>query len=225
MKNLGRLVFRYEPLRQWRTRYFDDWLRHPEPIDVEYRIHTSGTIASEVLYGSVSGATDRNYYIGSRPSHSQALTEMADPRATIVLNLCCGKGRVLVVASEFPFAEIIGIELSPAVAAIAEGNVAIGRRRFPERSPIRVITGDAAESPLPEGPLGLFIFHPFGEKSVRVLIARIEDALRTRCHQSITVIYYNPVCGALFDSSPWLVLGGHPRCIPLLVLDDFCRRC
>jgi SAM-dependent methyltransferase len=211
------LAFRFEPLRQWRIRQFDHWFRRRHPIDVQYNMRTGGAISSEILYRSARAAADRNFYVGSQPVVVRgSLALVPDPHRTVLLDLGCGKGRVLAVASEIGFREIVGVELSPSVAAIARENIANVRRKFPGRSPMRVITGDAVEFPLPDAPLAIFLFHPFGAASMRRLIARIETALEARS-QPITVVYYNPVCGLLFDASPALVRA-HALTIPY---DDF----
>jgi SAM-dependent methyltransferase len=215
VRQLAALAFRFEPLRKWRIRRFDDWFRRRQPIDVQYNIRTSGAISSEVPYRSADAAADRNFYVGSQPGViRQSLALVPDPQRTVLLDLGCGKGRVLAVASEIGFREILGVELSPVVAAIAQDNVAKVQRAFPGRSPMRVVTGDAVEFTLPDEPLAIFLFHPFGESSMRRLIERIETALTERPHP-LTIVYYNPVCGALFDASPALV-----RAHAITVADD-----
>jgi hypothetical protein len=42
------------------------------------------------------------------------------------------------VASEFPFRDILGVELYPELAAVAERNAAIAAERFPDRTTIRI---------------------------------------------------------------------------------------
>jgi SAM-dependent methyltransferase len=144
-------------------------------------------------------------YTGSQPSIiRRAVALLPDKEITILVDLGCGKGRVLAVASEFPFREIIGVELSDTVAAIAEANMAVIRRNFPSRSPIQVVTGDAVEYPFPDAPLAIFLYNPFDEPLMRRLLTRIEAVLEQR-EQPITVIYYNPVSGAVLDASPWLI--------------------
>ncbi len=61
-----------------------------------------------------------NLYIGSQPSiMRRALSALGPVERYDFLDLGCGKGRALIVAAEFPFRAITGVELSPALAAIA----------------------------------------------------------------------------------------------------------
>jgi len=203
VRQLAALASRLEPLRKW------------HPIDVQPTIRTSGAGSSEVPDRSANAAAERNFYVGSQPGViRQSLALVPDPQLTVMLDLGCGKGRVLAVASEIGFREIVGVELSPVVAAIARENVAKVQRAFPGRSPMRVVTGDAVEFALPDAPLAIFLFHPFGESSMRRLIERLETTLAGRAHP-LTIVYYNPVCGALFDASPALV-----RAHAISVADD-----
>jgi hypothetical protein len=112
-------------------------------------------------------------------------------------------GRVLAVGSEIPFREIIGIEISATLANIAQANVDIIRRTFPERCPIRVVTGDAFHYPLPDAPLAIFLYRPFGKDGTRQLLDHIEAVLPHR-FEPLTIVYYNPVWGGVFDESRFL---------------------
>lgn len=196
-RRLARLAFRYEPLRSWRIRRFGG--RRPHPVDRQYGIRTGGAIGADLLYGSA--VQDRNYYVGSQAGVVRcAFALVRDRSDTVLVDLGCGKGRVLALATEFGFREIIGVELAAPVAEIAEQNMAIVRRRFPDRAPIRVVSGDAGAFAFPDAPLAVFLFNPFGEQTMRRVAARLEAMLASGPH-AVTVVYYNPIHGAVFDGS------------------------
>jgi hypothetical protein len=79
------------------------------------------------------------------------------PEFTLV-DLGCGKGRVLLMAVEAGFCAAIGVEFAPEVAGIAAENLRSYRGRRPAAS---VHCGDAATFPIPPGPVVLFIANPF----------------------------------------------------------------
>ena len=82
-----------------------------------------------------------------------------------------GMGRaVLSLASEMGFKEVVGVELHPTLVGIARRNVAIWRKAGRERGPMRIVEGDAAEFELPEGPVVVFLFNPFGAAVLRRLL-------------------------------------------------------
>lgn len=143
-------------------------------------------------------------YAGSQPSILRtALATLPDLRTCTFLDLGCGKGRPLLVASEFPFRDIVGVELSPALVATARRNAERVAQRHPHRTPIRVEMGDATTWPLPAGDLVLFLYHPFDAQGVR----RVADAVQrsmTDQRRRLYVVYYNPVAGHCFDDVPTL---------------------
>jgi SAM-dependent methyltransferase len=173
------------------------------PIDDLYGIETSGNLGySELSSGKPSDVYTTSYG-GSQPSIVRRVLNLIPnlDQATF-LDLGCGKGRILAVATEFPFRRIVGVELAPSLAPIALRNAEIMRQRFPERTPITVIEGDAVETPLPEGPLVVFFFHPFHRALMRKVVANFQKAILADPGRPIYVIFYNPMYADLYDGSP-----------------------
>jgi SAM-dependent methyltransferase len=100
----------------------------------------------------------------------------------------CGKGRVLLVASEFEFRKIIGLELAPQLAAIARRNVERywgGQQRCSE---IEVTTGDATDYRLgPENQV-LYLFSPFTLSLMGQILDKIEASLQ-RSPRDLLVLF------------------------------------
>jgi SAM-dependent methyltransferase len=171
------------------------------PFDRSHGTDTSGFVASDDLPSSPHDLTRKHVYGGSQPSIIRsALATLPSLESFTFVDLGCGKGRPLLVASEFPFRDIVGVELSPSLAADAQRNATILKQRFPGRVPIRVETGDASAFPFPAGNLVVFLYNPFGEEVIARVVAGIEAALAAE-KRSLFVIYYNPVYGACFDAS------------------------
>jgi SAM-dependent methyltransferase len=203
IRTLTRFFARFEVARALLVRYYDrrSGVTRKHPIDIQYGIQTSSEIPG---YALSSDSRETTGYIGSQPSIIRfALARIDQPERTILVDLGCGMGRVLAVGSEFPFREVIGVEISATLAAMAQANVDIVSHNFPDRSPIRVVTGDAFTFPLPDAPLALFLYRPFGKEGTRRLLDHIETALPNRS-KPLTIVYYNPVWGAVFDASPSL---------------------
>lgn len=171
------------------------------PFDRSNGTNTSGFVASEELPSSPCDSTRKHVYGGSQPSIIRtALTTLPPLEGFTFVDLGCGKGRPLLVASEFPFRDLVGVELSPPLAADARENGAILHRKFPERVPVRVEVGDAGAFPFPGGNLVVFLYNPFGEEVMANVVAGIDAALATE-DRRLFVVYYNPVYGACFDAS------------------------
>ncbi|CAE6726067.1 hypothetical protein R69927_04662 [Paraburkholderia domus] len=183
--------------------YGNGWDRL-HPFDRRYGTDTSGYVPAEELLANESFRDDAFPYAGSQPSVLRlALAALPPVDSCTFLDLGCGKGRALLVASEFPFRDICGVELSPPLAEIARRNAAIIAQRYPQRTAVRLAVGDASTFPLPAGDLVLFLYNPFGAELIAKVVAGVEAALAAD-HRSVYIVYYNPVFGHCFDASPLL---------------------
>ncbi len=170
------------------------------PFDQRHKTDTSGVLNSPGLPGP-SGAGGTFIYAGSQPSIVRTALGALPSLATFTfVDLGCGKGRPLLVASEFPFHDLLGVEMLPELVAAARKNAVIFQRNFPTRVPIRIEMGDAGTVPFPEGNMVVFLYNPFGEEVMKRVVARIEAAL-TEGNRHIFIVYYNPVHGACWDGS------------------------
>lgn len=101
-----------------------------------------------------------------------------------------GKGRALLLASEFPFNSIIGVEFAPELHKGAESNIRSfhGRQRCHE---IRSICMDAAHYRLPPGNSVLYFNFPFQEPVMKTVVAMIHDFLGNSAAE-IFLVNYEP---------------------------------
>jgi SAM-dependent methyltransferase len=111
-----------------------------------------------------------------------------------------GKGRALLLASELPFRKIIGVELNPALAQIAQRNVARWRRAARTKSNIRVVQEDALNFRWPRPPLLIYLYNPF-DCSLIAQLAENLSAIRAIGSGLIDVLYVNPTCTDVLTST------------------------
>lgn len=113
-------------------------------------------------------------------SHHPAVTRLSLTALAIrhedytFIDVGCGKGRVLLLASEFPFRKIVGLEFAPSLAEIAKRNLQNYRRSRQRCSKIEVITGDALEYELEPEPQVLYFYSPFLPTTLDQFAKRIE---------------------------------------------------
>jgi SAM-dependent methyltransferase len=119
------------------------------------------------------------------------------------IDLGSGKGRTLLMASDYPFRRIVGVELLPQLAQIARENVERYQSAARKCFALEVICGDAREFDFPSEPSVIYLFNPFTETGFCKLIERMEDSLRAD-PRMVYVLYHNPLhervlaeCGAL----------------------------
>lgn len=102
-----------------------------------------------------------------------------------------GKGRALLLASAFPFRRVIGVEYCEELNEIARRNVANYPASARKCSDIAIITADATTFAIPEGPLVLFFYNPFGERVMARVVENVMASYREVPRQ-IIVIYDTP---------------------------------
>lgn len=106
------------------------------------------------------------------------------------IDLGAGMGRALLLASEFPFRAVIGVELNPTLARIGRRNMALWRADGRARAPMRMICGNAAEFDLPAGPCVVFLFNPFGAPVLRRLLTAWSGSFAERLRE-LDILYVN----------------------------------
>lgn len=132
------------------------------------------------------------------------------------VDLGSGKGRVLLMAAEYPFRRIIGVELLPELDAVARANVALGVSqdsiRAADREPrIELVLADARGFIFPPDPLVVFLFNPFPAWVLREVMRNLHRSLESSPRPAF-VILHNPVNEAELAAAPGLMrLGGTPQ--------------
>ncbi len=121
------------------------------------------------------------------------------PKFTFI-DLGSGKGRTLLMASDYPFRRILGVELLPALNCIAEENLSKYRSESQKCYAIESICADATEFVFPVEPILLFLFNPFPESGLRRVIAELERNLREHL-RTIYVLYHNPLLEHVLSES------------------------
>ena len=107
------------------------------------------------------------------------------------IDLGSGKGRALLMASDYPFRRIVGVELLPALHETARTNVAQYKSDAQKCFQIETIRGDAIEFPFPEDPLLLYLFNPLPESGLRHTLANLARSVEMN-PRAVYILYHNP---------------------------------
>ena len=191
---------------------YNGWVRR-HPFDVAHGVDTSGYLSAAECAPDAAMASQILPYAASQPSIVRAgIALLPDHNQYAFVDLGCGKGRALIVASEFSFARLIGIEISPDLAGLARRNAALIARRDPRRAPIEIQVGEATAIRAPADRVVYFLYNSFGRALMERLVEGLERQL-TNGLQHAFLIYYNPVHGGVFDRSPRLTRW-HAETIP-----------
>ncbi len=176
------------------------------PFDQRYGVDTSGLIGGGDLRTGHKNDVFNTAYYGMAPSRFRRVMEdwIADSDHAAIshynfVDLGCGKGRALMMASEFLFRQVIGVELNASLAKTAEGNLAAWTSAGRAACPVKILCQDATEFSFPEGACLLYLFNPFAAPVMKRVIERLESEFADR-PGLLDVIYFNPEAGELFDA-------------------------
>jgi SAM-dependent methyltransferase len=172
------------------------------PFDLQYGVETSGLIfAEELLTGSRKDLFNTGYH-GVPPSvFRQVLHRLQlDFEKYTFVDLGSGKGRALLLASEYPFHAIAGVELSPKLHSVAVANIANYRGSAQRCGAIRSIEADATQYSFPDGPLLVYLWNPFEAPVFSSVVANLEATL-ARDPREVYIVYIQPDQDALLAAS------------------------
>lgn len=116
----------------------------------------------------------------------------ADFRDLVFIDLGSGKGRTLMMASDYPFRRIVGVELLPELHEAARENLKNYRSDSQKCFALESICADATEFIFPAEPFVLYLFNPLPEAGLRRVITNLEQSVQTHPRR-VYVIYHNPL--------------------------------
>lgn len=195
------LIIQRTPL-QHRLREYKDWR-----FDRKHNVNTDGSIQLNAL-----SIDNPNRQHGQRYEAVPAdifhhmlghLPEIEHEDFTFV-DFGSGKGRALLLASEYPFKQIVGIEFSSQLDKIAKGNIETYLSRTQKCKALTSVCMDAVDFPLPAGKLLVFMANPFNEPIMAKVLGNIQASAEAHPRE-IYIVYSNPQCGYLFDNADFLV--------------------
>ena len=184
--------------------------RAADDFDVRYGVDTGGI---EPLWKFTIRSPNARFGVRHQPTSEQDLVDAVncldeDPRSYIFIDLGCGKGRTLLVAAKLGFKQVIGVEFAREFVQIARANLAKMGVFNGE-----VIHDDAADYQFPDSDFVLYLYNPFSHEVMRTVVANLRGSGASK----IFVMYYDPQCADLLDSSGFLSRFGCPpgRNIPI----------
>ena len=101
------------------------------------------------------------------------------------IDLGAGKGRALLMASDYPFKKVIGVEFMPDLCRAAQENIvnyASDRRKCAQ---VEMACMDARDYEFPDGSLVVYLFNPFSEP----VFVKVMENLRRSLDQAPREVY------------------------------------
>jgi SAM-dependent methyltransferase len=170
-----------------------------QAFDEEWGVDTGGTqLLAELTIDSPNAALGGSHIAtGPRQFHRAMSGLDIDPANCTFVDLGSGKGRALMMAADYPFAAITGVEFAEELDAIARRNLArLGDPR------VTCHLGDAEEFDYRPTDLVVFMNNPFDPPLVERIARRLEATLRDH-PRTVRVVYINPCTTDAFARPPW----------------------
>ncbi|MGY4286399.1 SAM-dependent methyltransferase [Bradyrhizobium sp. LM2.7] len=174
-------------------------------FDREYGTDTGGVVPLWKLDIRSPNHEQGVRYQASDPTFVRTAIENLPIRAEdfLFIDIGSGKGLTLLVASEYPFRRILGVEFSAELNSIAAENIRKHRTAGPKCKHVFSILADAAGYEFPPENTILFLYNPFSKE----VLQRMLENLRTSLAQSdrkIYIVYSNPVFLQPLDEAEFL---------------------
>jgi len=163
-------------------------------FDRRFGVDTVGQIHQTELDGIGPNQLHAGPYGASDPkSFMNAMQFLSiDYRQYIFVDFGSGKGRAILMATEFPFKKIIGVEFSRELHEIALANLERFRGHITKCADVEPLWMDAVDYVLPEENLVCYFCNPFNAFLMGRVLANIRGSL-IQAPRDIYLVYYNPL--------------------------------
>ncbi|HYN54144.1 MAG TPA: methyltransferase domain-containing protein [Methylotenera sp.] len=114
------------------------------------------------------------------------------PSDSVLVDLGCGKGRVLLAASELGLKKVIGVEFARELCEIAVKNCAKFKTKNKFDSEYKIVCDDVSNYAINSDENIFFMFNPFDEVILAKVLNNIAASIQEN-YRRVFVIYHNPV--------------------------------
>ena len=146
----------------------------------KYQLDTRSEVAIDDLDIDAAAKAQADKYKPTRKRYFRKVMEQLSlPPGGVFVDVGCGKGRVLLLASHYGFDEVLGLEISPSLTDIARQNANNFKNRARGCSPIRVECTNVLDYKLTGAESVLFLYSPFGYEVTKQFVENLSLSLLT----------------------------------------------
>jgi SAM-dependent methyltransferase len=167
--------------------YFLDW------FDLKYGTNTTRRVQLPDL-DDIEGENKQrgvNYVPTKMGPFIKVMDALHFPPGSVFVDLGCGKGRPLLLASGYPFQRIVGVEFSHRLCEEARKNWSTYQRKRGVRAEVEIIEADVVDYELKDDENVFYMFNPFDAEVVGKILKNIGSSIERR-KRTIWLIYNNP---------------------------------
>lgn len=175
-------------------------------FDLKHGVDTSGIVHLRGLGIESSNAAFGSYYEGIDPRLFKRIVDSLEIKHENFhfIDFGSGKGRAILLASEYPFKKIVGVEFSPELHRIAMDNIRKYRSASQKCRDVESVYLDAIKYPIPREPVVLFLANPFGEDVLAPVLSNIQKSIEDY-PRDVFILYVHPRLDHLLESNDALI--------------------
>jgi len=162
-------------------------------FDYKYNVKTyKDTSLQDLQFDSINKKVAVDYETIPPFSINKILNSIDIHKEDVFVDFGCGKGRVLLVASQYRFKKIVGIEFSPELVDIARFNINICKKynNF-NIDRIEIIKEDVLDYKYNNDESVFYLFNPFSNIILDPLCDQIIKSIN-RKPRRVYILYYHP---------------------------------
>ena len=175
----------------------------PHAFDVRYGVETTKRVhLSDLEIESPNWAYAEGYWPTPPEVFEEALSglDIAFEDYTFI-DLGSGKGRVLLMASDYPFRQIIGVEFSKELQQVSEANIARYQSAMQKCKDVQSVCMDFTSFEFPGGPLFVFLYNPSSQAITYQLAENLAGAMKAQA-RPLWVLYVTPMYDVFTSGKP-----------------------
>lgn len=171
-------------------------------IDSYYKIETRDKISREDLS---SNPNSFQYVPTSSRLFRSIMKELGDKKREMLIDFGSGKGRVLILAADFGYKNVIGVESSEILCNKCNDNIRKYKEKSRSLTNFNVVNSDASKYVIPCECENFFFFYPFSITIIAKVINNIYHSILDH-PRKVTIIFVHPdeSVERLFSSYTWL---------------------
>lgn len=163
-----------------------------DAVDVADEVDLAGYESDEEMYAGTPSLIFKGLHA--------PLSDL-DRTKTNYIDIGCGKGRMLIQASQAGFAKVIGVEFAASLAQTARENLRAALGADMETDRWWIDNDDARTYRYPDGDIVLFLYNPFDPPIFQAFLDNLIADIEAR-PRAVNIIYNNPQCAHVMDNSP-----------------------
>lgn len=163
-----------------------------DDFDIKFGVNTRGIIELDTLAIDSPNVVHGVHYEETRLGDFAALMKHLAVKFEdfSFIDFGCGKGRVLLLAADYPFRQIIGVEFARELLDIAEQNLRNYRGTRQQCRNFALQHLDATQFEIPPERAVFYFYNPFDEIVMRQVLTNIQQSLQQQPRE-VFILYNN----------------------------------